>query len=523
VAHVPARPAVPARPVLRLRRDSVLRSLAAAGDPQAFAILYERHHQALYRYCRSILGHDEDARDALQSTMTRAFAALQGERRDLEVRPWLFRVAHNEAISLLRRRRPTAELGEAAGLSTEGLAQAVEDRERLAHLRSDLGDLPDRQRTALVLRELNGLSHAEIAAVLECSPRAVKQTIFEARAALNDCAEGRAMVCGEVQRALSDGDGRVRRGRRMRAHLRSCRSCRRFDAALRRRPAELAALAPPLPAAASLGLLSQLIPWGGQASVAGAGAAAGAGGGVAASTITKAVLVVAATATVAGGGATAGRDANDPPTRPSAPPPAGEPSARPATRAGPQNTIAARTTPSAAALKQGGHAARRGRASQRAVTGATTARRRRPSQRAATGASEHRGPALAIAVRGYRRATRARPPAWAAPSPGGRRKPGTSGAARPRPAGRGVAGRGSGGHVPAAEVMRGREPPARSRAPAAAKARPGSATPRAGRPAVSAPAPAAADHGRAAQAGPAATPRGAGETGPPRIGRRSRT
>src|SRR4051794_12213608 len=104
--------AIPA--TLRLRREGTLRSRAARGDAAAFAAVYERHHQALYRYCRSILHHEEDAQDALQSTMAKAFAALQDERRDFELKPWLFRIAHNEAVSILRRRRETTELGDVA-------------------------------------------------------------------------------------------------------------------------------------------------------------------------------------------------------------------------------------------------------------------------------------------------------------------------------------------------------------------------------------------------------------------------
>src|SRR3954468_17769755 len=96
----------------RVRSEGGLRSRAARGDAKAFAAVYERHHQALYRYCRSILRHDEDAQDALQSAMLRAFAALQNERRDLEPRPWLFRIAHNEAVSILRRRTVTCALDE---------------------------------------------------------------------------------------------------------------------------------------------------------------------------------------------------------------------------------------------------------------------------------------------------------------------------------------------------------------------------------------------------------------------------
>jgi RNA polymerase sigma factor (sigma-70 family) len=279
---------------LQLRRGQPVRSQAVRGDARALAAIYERHHQALYRYCRSILRDDEEAQDALQSTMAKALAALRDEQRDFEVRPWLFRIAHNEAISIVRRRREIADPEAVAAASTDSLAQDVEVRERLAHLRVDLQHLPERQRAALVLRELSGLSHKEIASVLDTTPRAVKQTIFEARVALRDCAAGREMRCDDVQRALSDGDGRVPRGRRMRAHVRSCRSCRQFEAALQSRPADLAALAPALPAAAGAALLGQLLPG------ANAGFASAAGGGLAATVGTKAAVVVATSAALAG-------------------------------------------------------------------------------------------------------------------------------------------------------------------------------------------------------------------------------
>src|SRR6188472_493194 len=182
--------AVPA--TLRLRREGALRSRAARGDAAAFAVVYERHHQDLYRYCRSILHHEQDAQDALQSTMTRAFAALQEEPRNFELRPWLFRIAHNEAITLLRRRRPADGLDELATRDAP-VEEQVSLRADLQRLQQDLAALPERQRAALVLRELNGLSHAEIAQVLDCTPRAVKQSIYEARTGLLHAREGREM------------------------------------------------------------------------------------------------------------------------------------------------------------------------------------------------------------------------------------------------------------------------------------------------------------------------------------------
>jgi RNA polymerase sigma factor (sigma-70 family) len=240
---------------LRIRSESTLRSRAARGDAAAFAVVYERHHQALYRYCRSILRHDEDAQDALQSTMARAFAALQDEQRDFELRPWLFRIAHNEAISILRRRRETGELDELPALGE--LEDRVAEREELRLLQLDLADLPERQRAALILRELNGLSHQEIGVVLELSTGAVKQAIFDARSALFSFREGREMACHDIRRMLSDGDGRVLRGRGVRGHLRSCPDCRRFKADIEQRPKALRALAPPLPIGGAAALLAQ--------------------------------------------------------------------------------------------------------------------------------------------------------------------------------------------------------------------------------------------------------------------------
>jgi RNA polymerase sigma factor (sigma-70 family) len=282
---------------LRSRRRSLTRS--PAGDAAAFAAVYERHHQELYRYCRSILHHDHDAQDALQSTMTRAFAALQNEPRRIDMRPWLFRIAHNEAISLLRRRPPVDELDD---LETRDapVEEQVSLRADLRHLHRDLGALPERQRGALVLRELNGLSHTEIAQVLDCTPASVKQSIYEARTGLMHAREGRELACDAVRRTLSDGDGRVLRGARTRAHLRSCSTCRRFQQELVLRPSELAMLAPPLPVATGAALIAQLVPASG-AATAGILTTASTTGTLAAAIAPKVAVTIAVIVTAAGG------------------------------------------------------------------------------------------------------------------------------------------------------------------------------------------------------------------------------
>lgn len=258
------------------RAGSAVRSQQAAASSDAFERAYLDCRDELHRYAHSIVGDPDTADDVLQTVMERALAALQGEARDFELRPWLFRVTHNVAIDRMRRARPTTELDSSVAAPGPATPDLVDQQARLTQLWNDLADLGERQRQALILRELNGLSHDEIAAALNCSSRSVKQTIFEARRALLECAEGRDMRCDDVQRTLSDGDGRVRRGRKMRAHLSDCSSCRAFDAALSTRPAELSMMVPLLPALAG-GALAGLLPGGEGAAQAAGNLAASSG------------------------------------------------------------------------------------------------------------------------------------------------------------------------------------------------------------------------------------------------------
>lgn len=269
---------------LRLLSDERLAHLAAAGNRAAFAAIYERHHQALYRYCRTITRNDEDARDALQATMLNAMKAIDTKPR--KVRAWLYRIAHNESVSLLRsgKRHSPATLED-----VEPSAEApVESRRELRELLDDIGQLSERQRQALVMRELGGLTYDEVAEALECSPAAAKQAAFDGRTALHQLAEARDTDCEHVRRRISDGDRRLLRGRVIRAHLRSCDPCRRFDQTMQTRQAKLAGLVPALSPAASAAILQSVIGGAGASGTAvgalalGGGGAAAAGGGAAA-------------------------------------------------------------------------------------------------------------------------------------------------------------------------------------------------------------------------------------------------
>ena len=234
-----ALPATPRRAIpgaaLKLLGDERLARLAAAGDRMAFAAIFDRHRAELYRYCTSILRNGDDAADALQNTMLRALNALggrdQGDRAAalaLPDRPQRVDLAAPAPASRWRAtRRRCLRLKSTS-------RQARETRAQLTEVLDDIRELPERQRGALVMREMAGLEYSEIAAALATTPAGAKQAIYEARRALYELAKGREMECEAIQRTLSDGDGRAARGRAVRAHLRACAGCRDFGAAIRR-------------------------------------------------------------------------------------------------------------------------------------------------------------------------------------------------------------------------------------------------------------------------------------------------
>lgn len=295
----------------RLVSDDRLARRAKAGDRSAFEAIYQRYHQDLYRFCLAMLGNAADAQEALQDTMVKVLRGLPGETRHIHLKAWLYRIARNESIETIRRRRDSAQIDAEEPGSASHVADTAESRERLRRLISDLEELPERQRAALVMRELGGLGFPEIAEAFETSPGVARQTVYEARLSLRQMEEGREMSCAAVMRELSDGDGRLTRRRALRAHLRNCADCRAFEESIARRHRDLAAIAP-LPLALSAGLLhgvltGQAASAGGVAGAAGGGAGAagiagtvGAGAGkvVATSAIVKSVATVAVVAAV---------------------------------------------------------------------------------------------------------------------------------------------------------------------------------------------------------------------------------
>src|SRR5712691_2211303 len=152
---------------------------ARRGEPWALEQLYQSHQPQIYALCYRLLERAEDAEDAVQATFVRAFRALPRFRGDSTARTWLYRIATNEALGLLRRRRDATPVEESAASSPDGTAQVVE---RLA-VRAALARLTPDHRAILVLRLWEELSYSEIAAALGISLPAVKMRLSRARAA----------------------------------------------------------------------------------------------------------------------------------------------------------------------------------------------------------------------------------------------------------------------------------------------------------------------------------------------------
>lgn len=283
--------------------DERLVKRAAKGDSRAFEAIYQRYQQELYRFCLAMVGDRQDAQDALQNTMVKVLRALPGEDREIKLKPWLYRIARNESVETLRKRRDNVEL-EPHQTVAVGVTETAEARERLRTLLADLEQLPERQRAVLVMRELSGLDFDQIGAAFETSSAVARQTLYEARLSLRQLEAGREMRCTDVMKEISDADGRVTRRREIRAHLRGCAECRAFRDDIARRHEDLAGLTP-LPLAASAALLQGVLGKGAAASSAAAGGGglagsvgAGAGHAVATSAIVKSAATVAVVAVV---------------------------------------------------------------------------------------------------------------------------------------------------------------------------------------------------------------------------------
>jgi RNA polymerase sigma factor (sigma-70 family) len=313
VIHAPSARAPRAPGLLRLRSDDQLLALFRAGSDDAFGALHERYRQRLFAYVRQMLStcSRQDAEDVLQDVFVRAYGALRHDTREVNVRAWLYRVAHNRCVDHLRRPVPPA--ADVFQVSRKPLHDPLEEaqrREDLRRLVQDVGRLPEQQRSALLMREMDGMSYADLAVALDVTVPAVKSLLVRARIGLVEAIEAREADCGEIRDDLLRAyDRGVKASGRARKHMRSCAACRDYRAALRGMRRSFAALSPV--GAGPIAVVAKLAGVGGAGAGASGGAAA-AGGGAAASgtaalgggiaTVTACkVAAVVCTAALAGG------------------------------------------------------------------------------------------------------------------------------------------------------------------------------------------------------------------------------
>jgi RNA polymerase sigma factor (sigma-70 family) len=323
-----------ARPgrVFKLASDERLVRLVRSGSEPAFAAIYERHHRAILSYSRHLLGSRHEAEDAVQQTFASAYRDMLRSDRELALRPWLYRIARNHCISLLRRRHEEVALDDVEPVLA-GFSPEVAQREDLRALLADLSELPADQREALVLSELHDNSHAEVAEILGCDREKVKSLVFQARSSLIKSREARDTSCEEIRRQISVLSGGGLRRTVLQRHLRHCDGCREFDQAVRGQRKALALVLPVIPSPALKTAAAHAMAAGaGQAAgsaggagvaASGAGLSAGTAGGSLAGAAAKLGLPVAlvkgvaTTATVAlvAAGGTAALTSTDPPAR----------------------------------------------------------------------------------------------------------------------------------------------------------------------------------------------------------------
>jgi RNA polymerase sigma factor (sigma-70 family) len=267
-------------PLLRLQSDDRLVALIRNGHDRAFEVLFDRYQARLLAFCRHLLSSAEDAEDVLQDVFVAAHAAMLADDRPIKARPWLYRIARNRCLNFLRR--PVAEGQDSMDVHAHGngttTLEQVQRREELRAIVADMHELPETQRTALVLREIDDLSYEEIAQAMGATLPAVKSLLVRARMSLAESSEARILTCDEVRLELAEAaEGLRKASGPVRRHVRGCDSCRRYRGQLRTSTKAVAALAP-------LGLVSLFhkligLKLGGGSALGGsAGSAGGAGG-----------------------------------------------------------------------------------------------------------------------------------------------------------------------------------------------------------------------------------------------------
>jgi RNA polymerase sigma factor (sigma-70 family) len=271
-------------PLLKLQGDEKLIAMARSGNPGAFETIVDRYQGRLLGFCRQMLGSTEDAEDVLQEVFVNAYRAMLADEREINLRPWLYRISRNRCLNHLRK--PTADAQESMDMmpavEASSTAERVHNREEFRQILSDVNKLPETQRSALLLREMDALSYEEIAAAMETTVPSVKSLLVRARISLAEASQARLLTCAEVRVELSEAaEGLRKASAPVRRHVRECEECSDFRSQVRSNEKALAALFPVGPLIAFKGFIASKLGLGsaGAASSSGASGAGAAGAG----------------------------------------------------------------------------------------------------------------------------------------------------------------------------------------------------------------------------------------------------
>jgi RNA polymerase sigma factor (sigma-70 family) len=256
--------------------DDRLVEYVRRGEQAAFEVLYDRYSAGILSFCRHMLRSTADAEDATQHTFMAAHAdiARRGER-ELYVKAWLYTIARNRCLSLIRARREQVA-NDDIEIVDDRFSNDVEQREDLRALLADVRRLPDDQREALVLAEVGDLTHDDISAVIGCEVNKVKSLVFQARTALIDRRLARETPCDQIREQIATLRGGALRRSHLRHHVEACAGCSEYREQIRRQRAMLAVALPIVPSAAlRANVFGGLGFGGGSAAVGGVGATAG--------------------------------------------------------------------------------------------------------------------------------------------------------------------------------------------------------------------------------------------------------
>ncbi len=232
--------------------DAELARRVGDGESGAFAMLDARDRARLTRYAGSLVRRSEhDAEDIVQDVLISVHEALRAGNPPDELRPWLYRLTRNRAINMVRRARWGEE-----SLDSELIGSRDDHQEPEAVLRrkdalrcliDDLADLPVRQRTALLARELDGQSPEQVAAQLGVTAGAAQMLAIRARENLIKTRDARDTDCNEIRLVLLDAHERgVRPSEHAQRHVKGCDACRAYRRDIRGLSKQLQALNPSL-------------------------------------------------------------------------------------------------------------------------------------------------------------------------------------------------------------------------------------------------------------------------------------